>query len=200
MTHRPMLLPVLLLLIAMRAEAQVLTIGETLGKGKSGVLVSDNVLVPGDDIANLNNAFVQFARGLNERFDLYFAAGATRTEGATQAWLGAGGTLRLARAGKASVSLFNLASVPLNHRDEACQVLWNPAIVVSAPANNALTLYTGINSLVPIGHPVQGVFTPPSTKVNVPIGATVAIGAWGLWAEADFGNLNAFGLGLTRIW
>jgi hypothetical protein len=186
----------LLLLGAVRAEAQVLTIGETQGKGKNGILVSDTFVLPADG----NNAFVQFARGLSERFDLYLAGGAATTGGSSQGWLAAGGTLRLARAGKASVALFNLATVPLNHRDEACDVLWNPAVVISAPASKALTLYTGINSLVPIGDRARGVFTPTSTKVNVPIGATYAFGAWGLWGEVDFGNLNTVGLGLTRLW
>ena len=87
------------LLAAARADAQVLTTGETLGKGKNGILVSENVLVPGDGIPNLNNAFVQYARGLSDRFDLYLAAGGTTTEGSTQGWLGAGGTVRLARVG-----------------------------------------------------------------------------------------------------
>jgi len=186
----------LVLLTTASAEAQVLTIGETQGKGKNGILVSDTIVLPADG----NNAFGQFSRGLSERFDLYLAGGAATTAGSTQGWLGAGGTLRLARAGKASVALFNLATVPLNRREQACQLLWNPAVVVSAPASKALTLYTGVNALVPIGDRARGVFTPTSTKVNVPIGATYAIGAWGLWGEVDFGNLNTAGIGLTKLW
>jgi hypothetical protein len=189
-----------LLLAAARVEAQVLTIGETLGKGKNGLLVSDNVIVPGDDIPSLNIFYAEYARGLSDRFDLYLSAGETTTDGSTQGWLGGGGNLRLARIHKAAVSFFNVASVPLNHRDEACQVLWNPALVVSTPLNKALTVYSGVNSLVPIGDRERGIFTPPSTKVNVPIGATVALGAWGLWGEVDLGNLNAVGVGVTRIW
>ena len=190
----------LLLLVAARAEAQVLTTGETLGKGKNGLLVSDNQRVPGDDIPNLNIVYAEYARGLSERFDLYVSGGETTTGGSTQGWLGGGGNLRLARVRKATLSFFTVASVPLNHRDEACQVLWNPALVVSTPVSKALTLYTGVNSLVPIGDRERGVFTPPSNKVNVPVGATYAFGAWGLWGEADFGNLNAAGIGLTRVW
>jgi len=187
------------LLAAAHADAQVLTTAETLGKGKSGVLVTDNVIVPGEGIANLNVAYGQFVRGLTDRFDLYAAAGATTTEGSTQAWLGGGGNLRLARIRKLTLSFFTVASVPLNHRDQACQVLWNPAIVASAPLNAKLSIYSGINSLVPIGDRARGIFTPPSTKVNVPIGAMVALGAWGVWGEADFGTLRAFGVGLSRM-
>jgi len=181
-----------------RASAQVLSTAETLGRGKSGVLFSDNVIVPGDDIANLNIAYGQYAHGLHDRFDLYLAAGATTTEGSTQAWIGGGGNLRLARLGKAALSLFSVAAVPLTHRDEACRVLLNPALIVSAPLGPKLSMYSGINSLVPIGDRARGVFTPPSTKVNVPIGATYAIGPWGLWGEADFGTLRAFGAAVTR--
>ena len=189
----------LLLAAASRADGQVLSTAETLGNGKSGLLFTDNVIVPGDGIANLNIAYGEFARGLTDRFDLYASAGATTTEGSTQAWVGGGGNLRLARIGKAAVSLFVVASVPLTHRDEACQVLLNPALIVSAPLGAKLSIYSGVNSLVPIGDRARGIFTPPSTKVNMPIGAAYAIGAWGVWGEADFGTLRAFGAGLSRV-
>jgi hypothetical protein len=181
------------------ANAQVLTIGETLGKGKSGLLISDNVIVPGDDIPNLNVAYGLWAKGLSDRFDLYLSAGGTTTEGTTQAFAGGGWNLRLVRAGKAAISFFNVATIPLNRRDEACQVLFNPALIVSAPLGSKAVVYSGLNALVPVGDRARGIFTPPSTKVNVPIGATYAIGKWGLWGEADFGNLDAFGVGLTRL-
>jgi hypothetical protein len=189
---------VLTLAVAGVARAQVLSIGETLGKGKTGVLLSDNVIVPGEGIPNLNIAYGEFARGLSDRFDLYLSFGETTTDGATQIWTGGGGNLRLARAGKVTFSLFTVASVALTRRDEACQVLWNPALVASAPLGKQLTVYSGVNSLIPIGDRERGIFTPPSNKVNVPIGATYAIGAWGVWGEADFGTLRAFGFGLTR--
>jgi hypothetical protein len=176
----------------------VLTIGETLGKGKSGVLVSDNVVVPGNDVANLNIAYVEFAHGLSDRFDLYVSIGATTTESTTQGWAG-GGNLRLARIGKATLSLFTVASVALNRRDQACQVFFNPALIASAPVGPRLVVYSGVNSLVPIGDRERGIFTPPSATANVPIGATYAIGRWGLWGEADFGSLRAFGVGLARV-
>jgi hypothetical protein len=185
---------------AASADAQVLATAETLGAGKSGMLLAENIIVPGDGVANLNNAFGQFARGLSNRFDLYLAAGATTTEGSTQAWVGGGGNLRLVRISKAAVSLFGIATVPLNRRDEACQVLLNPALIVSAPLGAKLSVYSGVNALVPIGDRARGIFTPPSTQVNAPIGAAYAMGSWGLWGEADLGPLRAFGVGLTRIW
>ena len=186
------------LAVPVGAGAQVLSTAETLGRGTSAVLFSDNLVVPGDGIANLNIAYGQYARGLSDRFDLYLSAGGTTTEGSTQAWVGGGGNLRLARFRKAALSLFTIASVPLTHRDEACRVLLNPALIVSVPAGAKLSLYSGINTLVPIGDRSRGIFTPPSTKVNAPIGASYAIGRWGLWGEADFGTLRAFGAALTR--
>jgi len=192
-------LAALVWLLPRALEAQVLTIGETLGQGKSGLLLSDNIVVAGDGIPNLNIAYAMWVKGLSGRFDLYLSAGETTTEGTTQGWIGGGANLRLIRVKKMTLSLFSVASVALNRRDQACQVLLNPALVASAPLGARLNLYSGLNGLIPIGDRARGIFTPPSAKTNVPIGGTYAIGPWGLWAEADFGNLNAFGFGLTRV-
>jgi hypothetical protein len=181
------------------ADAQVLTIGETLGKGKSAILLSDNVIFPGDGIPSLNIAYGLWAHGLHQRFDLYLSAGETTTEGDTQGWIGGGGNLQLLKAGRVAISLFTIGSVPFNHRDEACDALLNPALVASVPVGPKAFVYSGVNSLVPIGHRARGIFTPPATKLNVPVGATYALGAWGLWAEADIGPLHAVGVGLTRV-
>jgi len=189
-----------LTLTADLAQAQVLSIGETLGRGKSGLLLTDNAIVPGEGIPNLNIFYGEFARGLSDRFDVYLAFGETTTDGETQVWTGGGGNLRLARARKVTFSLFTVASVALTRRDQACQVLWNPALIASTPVARQLTVYSGVNSLIPIGDRKRGIFTPPSTRVNVPIGATYAIGPWGLWGEVDVGNLQAVGVGITRIW
>jgi hypothetical protein len=197
---RSLAIAILLCLAPRASEAQVLTVADTLGQGKSGLLFSDNVLVPGDDIPNLNIFYAMWAKGLSARFDLYLEGGGTTTDGETQAFLGGGGNLRLARIDKLSLSLFAIATVPLNRRDQACQVLLNPALVASVPLSAKLVVYSGVNSLIPIGDRARGIFTPPTTKVNVPIGGTYAIGPWGLWAEGDFGTLNALGLGLTRTW
>jgi len=197
---RRVLAACVLTLTADLAQAQVLSIGETLGKGKSGLLLTDNAIVPGEGIPNLNIFYGEFARGLSDRFDLYLAFGETTTDGETQVWTGGGGNLRLARARKVTFSLFTVASVALTRRDQACQVLWNPALIASTPVARQLTVYSGVNSLIPIGDRERGIFTPPSTRVNVPIGATYAIGPWGLWGEVDVGNLQAVGVGITRIW
>ena len=197
---RRVLAACVLTLTADLAQAQVLSIGETLGRGKSGLLLTDNAIVPGEGIPNLNIFYGEFARGLGDRFDLYLSFGETTTDGETQVWTGGGGNLRLARARKVTFSLFTVASVALTRRDQACQVLWNPALIASTPVARQLTVYSGVNGLIPIGDRERGIFTPPSAKVNVPIGATYAIGPWGLWGEVDVGNLQAVGAGITRIW
>jgi hypothetical protein len=196
------LVPALLLTLAWApcaTYAQVLTIGETLGKGKSAILFSDNVIFPGDAVPSLNIAYGMWARGLHQRFDLLVSAGETTTEGTIQAWVGGGGNLHLVRIRKIAVSLFTIASVPFNRREEACDVLLNPALVASVPIGSKAFVYSGVNSLVPVGHRARGIFTPPSTKLNVPVGATYAIGQWGLWGEVDIGPLHAVGVGLTRV-
>jgi len=197
--RRALLAAALVLLVQGRGNAQVLATAETLGKGTSAVLFTDNVIVPGDGIPNLNIAYGQYARGVHNRADLYVSFGETTTEGSTQVWIGGGGNVRLARIRKVSVSLFGIATVPLSRRDEACLVLLNPAVIVSTPVTKSLAVYSGVNSLVPIGERARGIFTPPSSKVNAPIGASYAIGAWGVWGEADFGTLRAFGIGLSRV-
>lgn len=199
MRHCLLVVVVLLLVCTPRTVfAQVLTIGETLGKGKSAVLLSDNVIYPGEGIPSLNIAYGMWVRGLHQRFDLYVSAGETTTEGETQGWIGGGGNLQIIKAGKVGVSFFTVASVPFNRRDQACNVLLNPALVASVPIGPKLFVYSGVNSLVPVGHRARGIFTPPDTKVNVPVGATYALGAWGLWGEVDIGPLHAVGIGLTR--
>jgi hypothetical protein len=186
-----------LTLFAFPVSAQVLTIADTIGKGKNAILVSDNQIFV--DEFRLNIAYGQWVRGLGNRFDLYAAAGETTTEGLTQAWVGGGGNLALFKAGRVSVSAFNVATVPVTRRDQACQVLLNSALVTSVPLGSRVFVYSGVNGLIPIGDRARGVFTPPDTKFNVPLGATVAFGPWGLWGEFDAGPLHAVGVGLTRI-
>jgi hypothetical protein len=185
------------LLCARCAAAQVLTTGDTIGKGKTGMLLTENGVFV-DDV-RLNIAYGELVRGLSSRFDLYIAGGATTTEGETQAWVGSGGNLHVLSFRRLSVSAYNVASVALTRRDEACDVLLNSALVASVSAGSRVFLYSGVNSLIPIGHRARGVFTPPDSKFNVPIGATVLFGRWGLWGEFDAGPLHALGVGVSAV-
>jgi hypothetical protein len=193
----------LLLVVATAAGAQVLTTADTVGRAKNGFLFSDNhIFVDG---ATLHIVAAQYVRGLNDRFDLYLVAGDTRTDNDTgtdvenQAWLGAGGNWTAGRWKGFSVSVFGIVSMPINRRNQASDVLANPAVVVSRTVvEGRLALYTGINALVPIGHAERGWFTPTTTQVNVPAGALIILGKWGVFAEGDIGHLKAFGAGLSR--
>jgi hypothetical protein len=185
------------------ARAQVLTTADTLGKGTQGVLASDSHIFV--DEARLHIIAGQYVRGLAGRADLYVVASDTRTEDEAgtsvldQFSMGVGGNWNLARWNGFSVSLFGIVSVPLTRRDQASDVLANPALVVSRTVvKDRLALYGGINALVPIGHRSRGWFTPPDTKVNAPVGALIMLGRWGVFAEVDIGPLTAVGVGLSR--
>jgi hypothetical protein len=185
------------------AEAQVLATADTLGSGKQAVLFSENrIFVDG---FRLHIVVGQYARGLADHVDLYLVAGVTRTDDETattvlnQAWLGVGGNWNVARWKGFSASIFGIVSVPVTRRDQASVVLANPALVVSRTViPDRLALYSGVNALVPIGHRERGLFTPPDTKLNVPAGALIMLGKWGLFGEADIGHLKALGFGLAR--
>ena len=192
-----------LLICCAAADAQVLTTAETLGRGKQAVLFSENRIFVDD--ARLHLIVGQYVRGLSDRFDLYLVGGATRTDDETgtsvitQFWLGAGGNWNLAQWKGFRVSLFGVVSAPVTRRDQASDVLANPALIVSRTVvPNRLVLYSGLNALVPVGHRERGWFTPPDTKVNVPAGALIMLGQWSVFAEADIGHLKAVGLGLAR--
>ncbi len=185
-------------LLASSASAQVLTTAETLGKGKQMVVVSENHL---DDAGTgINIAYAMYIRGLTSRFDLYTAVGETHLLGEGQAWAAVGGNAKLFSARKISVSLFTLASVPLHRFSEASPVLLNTALVVSRPISSKLSVYSGVNTLVPIGNRDQAFFTPAQNKLNFPLGASLALGNWGITAEADLGKMKAVGVALSRTY
>lgn len=183
------------------ASAQVLTTAETLGAGNHAVLVSENHLydTSAEPTITLNIAYVQYVRGITNRFDAYFSLGETHIFGEDQFWVSVGGNTRLFRTGGASVSLFTIASVPLHRHNEACTTLVNAAIVVSRTLSSKVSLYTGVNSLLPIGARDRGLFTPPDNKVNVPAGLAVTIGEWGIFGEVDIGRLKSVGIGLSKV-
>jgi hypothetical protein len=190
---------------ASAAPAQVLSTADTLGRGTQSVFVSDNrIFVDG---ARLHILVGQYVRGLTDRVDLYLLASDTRTDdesGETvldQASVGGGVNWRLGRWRGFGASLFGVASTPLNRRDQSCDVLANPALIVSrVVVPGRLAVYSGVNALVPIGHRSRGWFTPTKTQVNVPAGAMVMLGKWAVFGEADIGHLKALGVGLSRTW
>ncbi|HXV26509.1 MAG TPA: hypothetical protein VD862_00560 [Candidatus Paceibacterota bacterium] len=184
------------LLAAGAASAQVLTPAETLGKGNDTFFLSENHLfVDGD---RLNIAYAGYMRGVTERADVYGYAGVTHIFGEDQVWLGIGGNVRLFRYKGFTVSSFNVLSTGLHRRSESSTVLWNTAAVVSRNLSQSVSVWSGVNALLPLGNREQGLFTPPDYEWNVPVGASWLINdRFGVYGEVDFGHVTAVGVGLS---
>ena len=183
--------------VAISAQAQVLTSAETLGSGKQVVSISENRLYDKD--VDLNVAYAMYGRGLNDRFDLFVGFGHTHILSEDQIWLAFGENVKLGNFGKTSFSVFTFTSIPLHRREDAANLLLSAALVISRPINDKLSLYSGLNALLPIGNRKRGLFTPPENKFNIPLGASVALGNYAIAAEVDVGRLKAVGIGLTRL-
>ncbi len=196
-TLKRLFLAILLaLLLARAASAQVLTTGQTLGKGTKAVLATENYLY--QDGVGLNIAYLMYAQGLSKRLDIYGSLGNTTIFGQNQLWVGAGGNLHLMEVKKVDVCFFNIASLPVQHRELASTVLLNSAIVASRPLSAKFSVYSGLNSLFPIGARDRGLFTPRTKKVSVPTGLCYTGKKWSIFAEFDIGKLKAVGFGIGR--
>ncbi len=197
------LLALAAILVAPAAGAQVLTTADTLGQGAQSLFLSDNrIFVDG---ARLHIIVGQYVHGVRKDLDLYLLATSTRTDNeagtcvVSQVSAGGGANWKLGQWHGFSISLFGVATLPLTDRDQASDVLANPAVIVSRViVADRLALYSGMNALVPIGHRERGWFTPTETQVNVPAGALIMLGKWALFAEADIGHLKAFGAGVAH--
>ncbi len=193
---------VLVCFIARVSKAQVLITGETGGKGSKALLFTANGLAP--EGLNLFNTYVQLGYGIGKKIDLMAAYGNITALGQSQNYAGLGANINIVRREKAlvDVSFFNVLTVPLHRRKESSTLLLNSAIVASRPITSTVTLYGGINFLVPIGREVKNkLFTPPETFVNVPIGFSMNLSKkWVFYGEVDPGpNLKTAGIGFLRI-
>lgn len=184
------------LLITVSSQAQVLSTADTLGKGKNLLAVSENHLE--DAGVGINIAYLQYIKGVNRNLDLYLSIGQTDLLDESQQWIGLGWNAHMVSIKGVSVSFYTNTTIPLGNTQIGSAVLVNPAIVVSHSVNSRLTLYTGVNALVPIGSQSSRFFTPMTTKVNVPVGASVIFGNWGVVGEVDFGSQKAVGVALSR--
>lgn len=192
-----LLIGTIIALFAASAQAQVLTTADTLGQGKQAVMVSENHL---DDAGlGINMAYAMYVRGLTSKFDLYVTIGQTRLLGEEQIWVSVGGNRQVLHVNKTSVSLFTTVATPIMRTREASILLLNPAVVISQALGPKISVYSGINTLVPIGQVSRGFFTPTDNRFNVPVGAVLTFGNWGLCTEADLGHLKALGIGLSRV-
>lgn len=185
------------------AEGQVLTTGETGGKGNSAVFVSANGLFP--EGLTLFNTYGQYVYGADDNLDLFVIYGNISAQGRTQHYAGVGWNLKLLGRDRAfvDISFFNTFTAPLNKRNEASVMLATPAIVVSRPvtlAGKMVSLYSGLSLTAPVGQVKDKLFTPPETFVTVPMGLSTALsGRWTVYAEFDAGRgQNTMGVGFLR--
>ena len=195
-----MLLNIVALLVLLASSdiaiGQVLTTAETTGRGAQTVMISENHLFV--DGARLNIAYGQYIWGASKHLDLYASLGSTNIEAQNQEWIGVGGNFNLLQVKKFDVSLFHICSAPINQRLRASTVLMNPAVIVSRGVNKTWTLYSGINSLFPVGARDRGLFTPLTREINIPAGVAVSRGKWAIFLESDIGHQNALGFGISR--
>jgi hypothetical protein len=189
---------VALIIPNVRAAAQVLTTAETLGKGTQAVAVSWSRIYDSGEVLNI--PYLTYSRGLSSRFDVYAMAGETFIADLNQGWVGLGANARIVRSEKVSVSVFAVASAPVERIQQSSTALVNAALLISRPIVGPVTLYSGLNALIPVGAISRGVFTPIENKVTVPIGSSFVLGKWNILAEADFGQLTSFGLALALVW
>ena len=185
------------------ASAQVLTTGETGGKGNQAILFSVNGIFP--EGLKLFNIYGQYIYGVSDRLDVGPIYGNISALGSTQHYAGFGWNLALIHRSQAfvDVSFFGAATFPLNNRSEASTVLTAPSLVVSRPVTlngKSVTLYSGITTLVPIGQTEDTLFTPPDVVWSIPIGFSTAVAdGWSLYAEVDVHQVfKAVGIGLVK--
>lgn len=191
------------ILLADQASAQVLATGETGGKGNQAVLVSVNGILP--EGLELVSVYGQYIYGVTDWLDLGPIYGNVSALGRTQHYVGVGWNLNVLRRSRVfvDVSFFGVATVPLNKKDEASTVFTAPAVVVSRPVTvngKSVSLYSGLNTNVPVGQRSDKLFTSPETVWNVPVGASTAISRhWLLFGEVDVHNsVKAIGIGVVR--
>src|SRR5438093_610106 len=107
-----------------RIHSQVLSTGETGGRGSQSLMISGNAIQP-NDFGRLSNFWLQYGRGVSDRVDAFAGYGNITVFGRSQSYLALGsaiGVLRRARAG-VDVLLYNGASIPVTHRQQASRVL-----------------------------------------------------------------------------
>ena len=69
---------------------------------------------------------------------------------------------------------------------------------MSRNLTDTVSVWSGVNGLLPLGNREQGLFTPPDYEWNIPIGAAWFINErFGVYGEVDIGHIKAVGVGLT---
>jgi hypothetical protein len=176
-------------------QAQVLITGENGGKGSQSAMISANA-IQAKGFGTLSNFWVQYGRGVADRVDAFFGYGSVTVFGRSQSYVAIGSNIGLLGRTVAGVdvSLYNNASIAINHRQEASRVLLATAVIASRPINvgdrSVMTAYGGVSRLTPIIRPVDSIFTPPSPVYSGIAGLSVPISS----AVTFYGEINPGGL------
>ena len=178
-------------------SAQVLITGENGGKGSRAVMISANAIQP-KDFGTLTNVWAQYGYGMTDRVDAFVTYGNITVFGRSQSYAAISaniGLLRRSRAG-VDVALYNNASLPINHREQASPVLLGSALIASRPVRiggRVVTPYGGVNRLTPIGKARDPFFTPPAAVYNGIAGVSVPLGKVTFFFEYNPGGIQKSG-------
>ena len=194
---------IITILFASQISAQVLVTGETGGKGGKAIFLSANGLNP--EGLSLFNVYGQYVYGLTDRLDIFGTYGNISALGKTQHYVGLGWNINILKRSLVGVDVafFNVITTPLNKRGDSSTILLTPAVIASRPVvinGKSFGIYSGFNTIVPIGQTSDTIFTPPDTLWSVPIGATMSLSnGWSLYAEFDIGaEIKSAGIGFLK--
>ncbi len=177
--------------------AQVLITGENGGRGSQAVMLSANAIQP-KEFGTLSNFWAQYGYGVSNRVDAFVVYGNITVFGRSQSYAGVSsnvGLLRRSRTGL-DVALYNTASLPINHREQACPVLLGSALIASRPVKvggRTVTPYGGVSRLSPLGRARDPIFTPPSAVLNGIVGISVPLGKVSIFLEYNPGGIQRSG-------
>lgn len=185
-------------------RAQALITGENGGKGTQAVMLSANAIQP-NEFGTLTNVWWQYGYGVTEHVDAFLSYGNITVFGRSQSYAAIGsniGLLRRSRAGL-DVAFYNNASLPINHREQACPVLLASALIASRPvklSGRVITPYGGVSRLTPLGGTHDPFFTPSAAVYNGIVGGSVSLGKVTIFLEYNPGRMqNSAGVGVLYI-
>ena len=185
------------LFIVNALPAQVLITGENGGKGSQAVMVSANAIQP-TGFGTLSNFWVQYGYGVSDRVDAFVVYGNITVFGRSQSYAAVSsnvGLLRRSRTG-VDVALYNIANLPINHREQACTLLLGSALIASRPVKvggHTVIPYGGVSRLTPMGRVLDPIFTPPSAVYNGIVGVAVPLGKVTFFFEYNSGGIQRSG-------
>ena len=186
----------MLLGLAMFANAQIQSTAEVLGKGKSALFASLNAYAAKDS-DTATTTILQYWRGVTDRVDVFGGINLSTLPGERQTGVNAGANINLVKTSLVSVSAFNMISTPLHRRCDASAATWFAAAIASHDFHVA-TVYGGYSATVPLGHVSNRSFTSANVIHNFPVGVAIPRGKWTAYVEYNFGRkIQIGGLGVA---